>query len=68
MDPKYLVPSLAEQCVQEDEACIRRRQEEHEREYQKAVVAITNQLRDVEGHDMIKTMKDQIRQWFIECR
>uniref|UniRef100_A0A8C9ZSF7 IQ motif containing with AAA domain 1 like n=1 Tax=Sander lucioperca TaxID=283035 RepID=A0A8C9ZSF7_SANLU len=57
----WLVASLIE-------ACTRSKQVEHNEDYQKSVVAVTNQLRDVEGHDMIKTMKDQIRQWFIECR
>ncbi|XP_070765243.1 dynein regulatory complex protein 11 [Enoplosus armatus] len=68
MDPKYQVPCPAEITAQASEACTRIKQEEHDEDYLKSVVAITNQLRDVEGHDMSKTMKDQIRQWFIECR
>lgn len=68
MDPKYQGPCPAEITAQASEACTRIKQEEHEDDYQKSVVAVTNQLRDVEGHDMSKTMKDQIRQWFIECR
>lgn len=68
MDPKYQVPCPAEIITQSSEACTRTKQEEHEEDYLKSVAAVTNQLRDVEGHDMSKTMKEQIRQWFIECR
>uniref|UniRef100_A0A672YXZ0 Zgc:153738 n=1 Tax=Sphaeramia orbicularis TaxID=375764 RepID=A0A672YXZ0_9TELE len=68
MDPKYQLPCRAETTAQSSEASTQTVQEEHEDDYQKSVVAITNQLRDVEGHDMSNTMKDQIRQWFIECR
>ncbi|XP_070688696.1 dynein regulatory complex protein 11 [Pempheris klunzingeri] len=68
MDPKYQVPCSAEITARASEGCTQLKQEEHEEDYQKSVVAVTNQLRDVEGHDMSKTMKDQIRQWFIECR
>ncbi|XP_049443686.1 dynein regulatory complex protein 11 [Epinephelus fuscoguttatus] len=68
MDPKYQVPCPAEITAQANEACTRIKQEEHDKDYQKSVVAVTNQLRDVEGSDMSNTMKTQIRQWFIECR
>ncbi|XP_060934602.1 dynein regulatory complex protein 11-like [Limanda limanda] len=68
MDPKYKVPSAAEIGARATELFNCTRQREHEEEYQKAVVVITKQLLDVEGHDMSNTMKDQIRQWFIECR
>uniref|UniRef100_A0A4W6FG33 Zgc:153738 n=1 Tax=Lates calcarifer TaxID=8187 RepID=A0A4W6FG33_LATCA len=54
--------------AQASEASMRIKQEEHEEDYQKSIVAVTKQLRDVEGHDISKTMKEQIRQWFIECR
>ncbi|XP_038571768.1 dynein regulatory complex protein 11 [Micropterus salmoides] len=68
MNPKYQVPCPAEITAQASEACTRIKQEEHDRDYLMSLEAVTNQLRDVEGHDMSKTMKDQIRQWFIECR
>ena len=68
MHPKYQMPCSAEIMAQASEVSTRIKQEEHEDDYQKSVVAVTNQLRDVEGHDIGKTMKDQIRQWFIECR
>ncbi|XP_026160365.1 dynein regulatory complex protein 11 [Mastacembelus armatus] len=68
VDPKHQVPCPAEITAQAIEACTWIKQEEHEEDYQKSIVTLTNQLRNVEGHDMSKTMKDQIRQWFIECR
>uniref|UniRef100_A0AAQ5ZR25 IQ motif containing with AAA domain 1 n=1 Tax=Amphiprion ocellaris TaxID=80972 RepID=A0AAQ5ZR25_AMPOC len=68
MDPKHQLPSPAETTAQANEACTRVKQEEHEEAYQKSIEVVTNQLRDMEGHDMSKTMKEQIRQWFIECR
>ncbi|XP_054458970.1 dynein regulatory complex protein 11 [Anoplopoma fimbria] len=68
MDPKYKVPCPAVITAQASEVCTRIKREEHDADYQKSLMAVTNQLRDVEGHDMSKTMKDQIRQWFIECR
>ncbi|XP_029355304.1 dynein regulatory complex protein 11 [Echeneis naucrates] len=68
MDPKYRVPCPAEITAQANEVHTRTKQTEYEEDYQKSMEAITRQLRDVEGHDISKTMKDQIRQWFIECR
>uniref|UniRef100_A0AAR2M1E6 AAA+ ATPase domain-containing protein n=1 Tax=Pygocentrus nattereri TaxID=42514 RepID=A0AAR2M1E6_PYGNA len=47
--------------------CRRTKQEEHEEDYQKSLISITNSLRELEGPNMTETMKDQIRQWFIEC-
>ncbi|KAJ0032484.1 hypothetical protein NQD34_002565, partial [Periophthalmus magnuspinnatus] len=68
IDPKYYSTLPSEITAQENEAQTRITQQEHEEDYQKCIVAITNQLRDVEGHDIGQTMKDQIRQWFFECR
>lgn len=34
----------------------------------KALVAVKDRLREVEGPDMTERMQDQIRQWFIEVR
>lgn len=68
MDPKYQVLRPAEINAQASEACTRVKQEEHEEAYQKSIVVVTNQLREMEGHDMSKTLKEQIRQWFLECR
>lgn len=68
MDPKYEVPRPAEMTAQAIEASTRVKQMEHEEAYQKATVDVMNQLRDVEGDDMSKSMKVQIQQWFTECR
>ncbi|KAM7011970.1 LOW QUALITY PROTEIN: dynein regulatory complex protein 11 [Tautogolabrus adspersus] len=68
MDPKYQVPNPAEITAQTSADLTRTKQEEYEEDYLKSVVAVTNQIRDLEAHDMSKTMKEQIRQWFIECR
>ncbi|KAK2835493.1 hypothetical protein Q5P01_015977 [Channa striata] len=68
MHPKYQVPRPAEITVQATEASTRIKQEEYEEDYQKSIVTVTDQLREVDGPDMIKTMKDQLRQWIIACR
>ncbi|XP_068599650.1 dynein regulatory complex protein 11, partial [Brachionichthys hirsutus] len=68
MDPNDAVPCPAEIAVEANEASTRIRQEEYEKDYQKSVAAVTNKLQEVESHDISTTMKDQIRQWFIECR
>ncbi len=39
-------------------------QEDHEREYQKALVEIKDDIREKDGDEMIETMKDEIRDWF----
>ncbi|KAJ4943004.1 hypothetical protein JOQ06_005513 [Pogonophryne albipinna] len=68
MDPKYKLPCPTEIAAQSSEASRKIKQDEHNEDYQKSLVSVTNQLRDVEGYDISKTMKEQIRQWFIECR
>ncbi|KAF4020481.1 hypothetical protein G4228_011688 [Cervus hanglu yarkandensis] len=45
----------------------RLRQTEKEEEFQLAVVKAHDHLRELEGPDMKEKMKEQIRQWFIEC-
>lgn len=44
------------------------RQIEKEEEFQMATVKTHDALRETEGPDMREKMKDQIRQWFIECQ
>lgn len=68
MHPRHQVPCPAEIAAQATAACTRLTQQEYEEDFQKSVVTVTKQLRDVEGHDMSEKMKTQIRQWFIECR
>ncbi|KAM9305637.1 dynein regulatory complex protein 11 [Gastrophryne carolinensis] len=43
-------------------------QEQHEADYQHALVQTKDTIRETEGLDMKETLQDQIRQWFIECR
>uniref|UniRef100_A0A4W4GSG1 AAA+ ATPase domain-containing protein n=1 Tax=Electrophorus electricus TaxID=8005 RepID=A0A4W4GSG1_ELEEL len=60
-------PVFSRLLAEANKARRRARQEEHEEDFQKALVFITSSLRETEGPDMRETMKDQIRQWFIEC-
>ncbi|XP_061538947.1 dynein regulatory complex protein 11 isoform X2 [Phycodurus eques] len=66
--PKYQAPCEAIVTAHANERAIRNKQKEHEDDYQKSVTAIANHLLEVEGHDLGNNMKEQIRQWFIECR
>uniref|UniRef100_A0A3Q4BVE1 IQ motif containing with AAA domain 1 n=1 Tax=Mola mola TaxID=94237 RepID=A0A3Q4BVE1_MOLML len=68
MDPSYEVPRPAETTAQTNTVCTRVKQEEYEDDYQKCIAAVTEQLRDMEGDNTKQSMKDQIRQWFMECR
>ncbi|XP_059789013.1 IQ and AAA domain-containing protein 1-like [Balaenoptera ricei] len=43
-------------------------QTEKEEAFQSAMVKTHDALREMEGPDMREKMKEQIRQWFIECR
>ncbi|XP_076159046.1 dynein regulatory complex protein 11 isoform X2 [Alosa pseudoharengus] len=62
------IPSPAEQYAQQVEASRRVLQEQHEVEYQRALVSVKDSVREVEGLDIRETLQEQIRQWFIECR
>lgn len=44
------------------------RQIEKEEEFQMAIVKTQEALRETEGPNMKEKMKEQIRQWFIECQ
>lgn len=46
----------------------RLRQIEKEEEFQVAMVKTHDVLRETEGPDMKEKLKEQIRQWFIECQ
>lgn len=46
----------------------RTRQVEKEEEFQEAMGKTHESLTETEGPDMKERMKDQIRQWFIECQ
>nr|XP_055024991.1 dynein regulatory complex protein 11 isoform X1 [Misgurnus anguillicaudatus] len=68
MDPKLSYPSPMTLTVQNNEANRRIRQEDHEEDYQKSIGSVIYQLREVEGPEIKEAMKNQIRQWFLECR
>ncbi|XP_053481922.1 dynein regulatory complex protein 11 isoform X2 [Ictalurus furcatus] len=63
LGPPYPTVVLAED---KEKAVRKEKQEEHEEDYQKALISIYMNLRETEGPDMTETMKDQIRQWFTE--
>uniref|UniRef100_A0A670J961 IQ motif containing with AAA domain 1 like n=1 Tax=Podarcis muralis TaxID=64176 RepID=A0A670J961_PODMU len=46
----------------------RMRQADYEAEYQVALDNIRDTIYEVEGPSMCEALKDQLRQWFIECR
>ncbi|XP_067116752.1 dynein regulatory complex protein 11 [Osmerus mordax] len=66
--PEQLGPSMALLQAQQVEASRRLVQEDHEAEYQRALVHIKESVGSVEGPDIRETLQEQIRQWFIECR
>lgn len=68
MDPKYQAPCPAEIAAQVIEDSTKIKQKQNEEAYLKSIEEILKQLREMEWHDLSKTMKSQIRQWFFECR
>uniref|UniRef100_A0A3B4DM20 ATPase AAA-type core domain-containing protein n=1 Tax=Pygocentrus nattereri TaxID=42514 RepID=A0A3B4DM20_PYGNA len=60
--------SPAQQRAQQVESSRRQVQEDHETEYQQALVTIKESVRLVDGPDIKETMQEQLRQWFLECR
>ncbi|XP_053327352.1 dynein regulatory complex protein 11 [Spea bombifrons] len=66
--PHFHKVSLAEVIAKKSETIRSEVQEQHEAEYQLALVQIKDTIRETEGLDMKETLQDQIRQWFIECR
>lgn len=68
MGPQGNQPRSYAASVYGNKARRRQKQREHEEDYQKAITSVTDKIRDLEGPDIKETMKDQIRQWFIECQ
>ncbi|XP_063286074.1 dynein regulatory complex protein 11 isoform X1 [Pelobates fuscus] len=60
--------TIAEEMAKKTEVLRSELQEQHEVEYQHALVQIKETIREKEGPNMKATLQDQIRQWFIECR
>ncbi|KAM9483755.1 LOW QUALITY PROTEIN: dynein regulatory complex protein 11 [Clarias gariepinus] len=68
MDPQLPTPSRAQQRAKHVESNRHQVQEQHEAEYQQALITIKESVRLVDGPDIKETLQDQIRQWFLECR
>ncbi|XP_030065024.1 dynein regulatory complex protein 11 [Microcaecilia unicolor] len=66
--PHFQKVSAAKQQVQIIDALRCKIQEDHEIEYQQALVQIKDTLKEIEGPDIKGSLQDVIRQWFIECR
>ncbi|KAA0713181.1 IQ and AAA domain-containing protein 1 [Triplophysa tibetana] len=65
---QQMTPSPAHLRAQQVNDSRHRVQEDHENEYQKALVDIKESVETVDGPNMKETLQEQIRQWFIECR
>uniref|UniRef100_A0A671LHW8 IQ motif containing with AAA domain 1 n=1 Tax=Sinocyclocheilus anshuiensis TaxID=1608454 RepID=A0A671LHW8_9TELE len=61
-------PSPAQLHAQQVESRRHCVQEEHEAEYERALVNIKESVRSVDGPDIKESLQEQIRQWFLECR
>ncbi|KAI5108887.1 IQ and AAA domain-containing protein 1 isoform X1 [Silurus meridionalis] len=68
IDPQLSTPSSAQQRAKHIESSRHRMQEQHEAEYQQALINIKESVRLLDGPDIKETLQDQIRQWFLECR
>lgn len=68
IDPRLPTPSPAQQQAKHVESSRHQMQEQHEAEYQQALITIKESVRLVDGPDIKETLQDQIRQWFLECR
>ncbi|KAI4888903.1 hypothetical protein NFI96_032048 [Prochilodus magdalenae] len=66
--PQLPMLSPAQQRAQQVENSRRQVQEQHETEYQQALVTIKESVHLVDGPDIKETLQEQIRQWFLECR
>ncbi|KAK1798716.1 hypothetical protein P4O66_007004 [Electrophorus voltai] len=66
--PRPPVSSPAEKRAWQAERSRRQVQEQHEAEYQQALVNLKESVRSVDGPDIKATLQDQIRQWFLKCR
>ncbi|XP_060788741.1 dynein regulatory complex protein 11 [Neoarius graeffei] len=67
MKPGEAQPCPAVVLEEEKKAMKRKKQQEHEEDYQKALISVSEMLRETEGPDMKEMMEAQIRQWLIEC-
>ncbi|KAG7326759.1 hypothetical protein KOW79_010160 [Hemibagrus wyckioides] len=68
IDPQLSTPSPAQQRAKHVESSRHQMQDQHEAEYQQALITIKESVRLMDGPDIKETLQDQIRQWFLECR
>ncbi|KAJ7322745.1 hypothetical protein JRQ81_019032 [Phrynocephalus forsythii] len=67
MEPQLLGPSPATIRAQLGEELRRMRQADYEAEYRDALDHVRDTLYEVEGPGAREQLKEQLRQWFIEC-
>uniref|UniRef100_A0ABM5GM31 IQ and AAA domain-containing protein 1-like n=1 Tax=Pogona vitticeps TaxID=103695 RepID=A0ABM5GM31_9SAUR len=67
MEPQLMGPSPAMIRAQLGEELRRMRQSDYEVEYRDALDHVRDTLYEVEGPSMREQLKEQLRQWFIEC-
>ncbi|XP_058433422.1 dynein regulatory complex protein 11 isoform X7 [Marmota monax] len=70
MNPPPLFDQVSAAIIQAEKVSLLRSavQLRHEEGYREALVTIKNDLQQTEGPDIKESLRDQIRQWFIECR
>ncbi|KAK3575190.1 hypothetical protein QTP86_020914 [Hemibagrus guttatus] len=68
IDPQLSTPSPAQQQAKHVESSRHQMQEQHEAEYQQALITVKESVRLMDGPDIKEMLQDQIRQWFLECR
>ncbi|KAM5155874.1 dynein regulatory complex protein 11 [Callospermophilus lateralis] len=70
MNPPPLFHQVSATIIQAEKVSLLRSavQLRHEEGYREALVTIKNDLQQTEGPDIKERLRDQIRQWFIECR
>lgn len=68
MHRDYLALQPAETAALAIKEATRVKQAEYYDDYLKSIEAVTKHLREVESQDMSDALRDQIRQWFLECR
>ncbi|XP_053115050.1 IQ and AAA domain-containing protein 1-like isoform X3 [Hemicordylus capensis] len=67
LEPQLMGPTPATIRAQLGEEFRRMRQADYEAEYQEALDNVRDTLYEMEGPSMREELKEQLRQWFIEC-
>ena len=66
--PPLVFPTDYQDRLAEIEQERRAVQDQHQREYEEALVTLKDDLRDTEGDDIEEDLKDEIRKWFFTGR